>query len=95
MSSWIASLPIHLSVAESHYYAADALGAKLTGSPQPLAQALWKLHSYAGSDTTAIPASTGHIFIVNPLHGGKVYKPFVVHPPVEKRIEKLVGYFPI
>ncbi|MGE3975282.1 MAG: M48 family metalloprotease [Bdellovibrionales bacterium] len=95
MTSWFASLPIHLSVASAHYYAADALGAKLTGEPQALAQALWKLHSYAGSDTADIPPSTGHIFIVNPLHSGQIYRPFVAHPPVEKRIEKLVGYFPI
>jgi heat shock protein HtpX len=95
LTSWFTSLPIHLSVAASHYYAADALAAKLAGEPQALAQALWKLHSYAGSDVTDIPASAGHIFIVNPLHAGQSQRPFVVHPPVEKRIEKLVGYFPI
>jgi heat shock protein HtpX len=34
--------------------------------------------------------STAHLFIVNPLSGGTIAGLFSTHPPVEKRIERLL-----
>jgi heat shock protein HtpX len=34
--------------------------------------------------------STAHMFIVNPLSGGTIMNLFRTHPPVEKRIERLL-----
>jgi len=34
--------------------------------------------------------STAHMFIINPLYGGTIIKLFRTHPPIEKRIERLL-----
>ena len=92
---WIAAVPTRLILGRSNYYAADQMAARLIGQPQPLAHALWKLHSYAGAEFLGIPASNALLFVVNPMPPKTFEKHFNVHPPVEKRIERLVGYFPI
>jgi len=92
---WLAALPIRMILSRSNYYAADQMAARLVGQPQPLAYALWKLHSYAGVEPLDLPASNALLFVVNPIPPKTFEKHFNVHPPVEKRIEKLVGYFPI
>jgi heat shock protein HtpX len=91
----VALLPVHLSVGKSNYFAADELASHLIGNPQSLAQVLWKLHSYAGTQPIEIPRSTAHLFIVDPLTSSPLHRYFQKHPSVEKRIERLVGYFPI
>ncbi len=92
---WMAAAPIRLILGRSNYYAADQMAARLIGQPQSLAHALWKLQSFAGAETLDIPASNSLLFVVNPMPHRHYEKHFNVHPPVEKRIEKLVGYFPI
>ena len=77
------------------YFAIDSLAAKLTNSPKNLAQALWKLQSYASTQNLNVPISTAHLFIVNPLTKAYYARYFQAQPPVEKRIQKLIGYFPI
>lgn len=91
----IALLPVHFSVGKSSYYKADQLASHLLGNPQALAQVLWKLHSYAGTQPLDVPRSTAHLFIVDPLTSSSYHRYFQKHPSVEQRIEKLVGYFPI
>jgi len=90
-----ALLPVHMSVGKGNYFAADELASHLLGSPQVLANVLWKLHSYAGTQPLEIPRSTAHLFIVDPLTSSQFHRYFQKHPPIERRIEKLVGYFPI
>jgi heat shock protein HtpX len=34
--------------------------------------------------------ATAHMFIVNPLSGGSIRELFSTHPPIEKRVEKLL-----
>lgn len=92
---WIAALPLRMILGRSNYYATDQMAARLMGQPQPLAHALWKMHSYAGADSLDIPASNSLLFVVNPMPYKHFEKHFNMHPPVEKRIERLVGYFPI
>ncbi|MEQ1879267.1 MAG: M48 family metalloprotease, partial [Bdellovibrionia bacterium] len=60
----IALLPVHFSVGRSSYFKADELASHLIGGPHVLAQVLWKLHSYAGTEPLEIPRSTAHLFIV-------------------------------
>ncbi|HEX4923375.1 MAG TPA: M48 family metalloprotease [Bdellovibrionales bacterium] len=91
----VALLPVHLSIPRSSYYAADELASHLIGGPQLLAQVLWKLHSFAGTQPLEIPTSTAHLFIVDPLTSSPFHRYFQKHPPIERRIEKLVGYFPV
>lgn len=89
----IAAAVIQMAISRSDEYDADATGAQIVGNPQGLASALGKLDSLSkripmqsASDTTA------HMFIINPLTAGQAFRSlFSTHPPIEKRIERLMG----
>jgi heat shock protein HtpX len=87
----IAAVLVQLAISRSREFAADEGGARLSGRPLSLANALGKLEQ--GSERIpmqgASPA-TAHMFIVNPLRGrGGVMKLFATHPPIGERIERL------
>ena len=89
----IAAMLIQMAVSRSREYMADAGGAKISGDPLALADALRKLHMGAQniplqvSDATA--NSTAHMFIVNPLSGSGLASLFSTHPAMEERIARL------
>jgi heat shock protein HtpX len=88
----IAAMLIQLAVSRSREYEADATGAHITGNPYALASALEKLDAY--SKRLPMPGSptTAHLFIVQPLLGsGGFANLFSTHPPIAKRIERLIG----
>lgn len=86
----IAAVLIQMAISRSREYMADEGGAKITGKPMGLANALSKLNqanemlpmAHAG-------ASSAHMFIVNPLSARSMMKLFSTHPPIEERIERL------
>jgi len=86
----IAAMLIQMAVSRSREYLADESGAAICGRPLALAGALRKLDS--GSRmipmAEARPA-TAHMFIVNPLTGGRLLSLFSTHPPMEERIARL------
>lgn len=86
----IAAMLIQMAVSRSREYLADASGAEICGRPLALAGALRKLHnaSQAIPMLDARPA-TAHMFIVNPLTGGKMMSLLSTHPPMEERIARL------
>jgi len=85
----IAATLIQLGISRAREYQADADGARAVGDPEALASALAKLQMGAQAVPMDVPASTAHLFIVNPLRGGGVAGLFSTHPPLEKRIERL------
>ncbi len=76
-------------------YEADQFAQQVCGDPQHLAQALWKLHSYAQTKPIVVPPSTAHLFIVNPLDQDTVQRYFHYLPSVENRIRRLINRYPI
>ena len=86
----IAAVLVQLAISRSREFAADEGGARFTGRPLSLANALRKLESNVGRRPmeNASPA-TAHMFIVNPLRTGGVMKLFSTHPSTEERIERL------
>jgi heat shock protein HtpX len=86
-----AAMLIQLAVSRSREYEADATGAHFTGNPHALARALQKLDAYSRRIPMAAPASTGHLFIVQPLLGVNLGSFFSTHPPIADRIERLTG----
>jgi heat shock protein HtpX len=82
---------IQMAVSRSREYEADSSGARLVGHPEGLANALRKLEVAAKQIPmrSADPA-TAHLFIVNPLSGRSLASLFSTHPPLEKRIERLM-----
>jgi heat shock protein HtpX len=86
----VAATLVQMAISRSREYEADAGGAKLTGDPGALAGALMKLSSMARQKPMSANPATAHMFIVNPLSGGNVMGLFSTHPPVEKRVERLL-----
>lgn len=89
----IAAQLIKLAISRRREFLADASGALLTRYPEGLASALGKISGYAAPMRKANHA-TAHLFIANPFgaEAGKfVNRLFMTHPPVEERIERLLG----
>ena len=86
----IAATVIQMAISRSREYEADAGSARLSGKPEALAGALAKLSYAAVERPLDANPSTAHMFIVNPLSGGVIMNLFSTHPPVEKRIERLM-----
>jgi len=87
----IAATLIQLAVSRSREYEADATGAAMTGNPYALASALQKLDAYSKQVPMQATPSTAHLFIIAPLLGGGFGSLFSTHPPIPKRIERLIG----
>jgi heat shock protein HtpX len=87
-----AAMLIQLWVSRTREYEADASGAHLTGNPYALASALEKI-SMASRQVPLIASPTSaHLFIVQPLlSGATLTSLFSTHPPIAKRIERLIG----
>jgi heat shock protein HtpX len=89
----IAAMLIQMAVSRSREYGADEGGAKITGDPLALANALRKLHMGAQNipleANNATANATAHMFIVNPLTGHGLASLFSTHPPMEERIARL------
>src|SRR5687767_6135679 len=89
----IAAMLIQMAVSRSREYMADATGAKISGDPLALANALRKLHMGAQNIPLQVsPAAqnaTAHMFTVSPLTGGGFASLFSTHPAMEERIARL------
>ena len=89
----IAAQLIQLAISRKREFLADASGALLTRYPEGLASALQKISGYAAPMQRASHA-TAHLFIANPFGataGKFVNKLFSTHPPVEERVQALIG----
>jgi heat shock protein HtpX len=88
----IAAMLIQLWVSRTREFEADASGAHLTGNPYALASALEKISSVSRRIPLPASPSSAHLFIVAPLLSGEMFANlFSTHPPVQKRIERLIG----
>jgi heat shock protein HtpX len=84
---------LQMSLSRRREYLADATAAELTGDPEGLARALWKL----GSDQRPlrkVNRATAHLWIESPLRDNQGLKSgltglFDTHPPLQDRIARL------
>lgn len=86
----IAAMLIQFAVSRSREFAADEGGARISGRPLSLANALRKLER--GAELIPMQnagTATAHMFIVNPLRGGGMMKLFSTHPPTAERVARL------
>lgn len=100
----IIAMVIQLAISRKREFLADATGALITRYPEGLASALEKISDYHHPMTRTNKA-TAHMFISTPLGGDSdgdgvpdkeqkvswVAKMFMTHPPVQERIEALLG----
>jgi heat shock protein HtpX len=88
----LAAMLVQMAISRTREYAADEMGAEISGEPAWLASALGKIANAAqaipNEDAERNPA-TAHMFIVNPLSGQRMDNLFSTHPAVENRIEAL------
>jgi heat shock protein HtpX len=89
----IAAMLVQMAISRTREYAADNMGAHISGRPMALASALVKISGAAEqipNDTAERNPATAHLFIVNPLAGAHGWDNlFATHPSVENRIAAL------
>jgi heat shock protein HtpX len=85
----IAAMLIQMAISRSREYLADEGGAKMSGNPLYLADALKKLEVKSKQIPMEANTATAHMFIVSPLRGGGFTKLFSTHPPMEERVARL------
>jgi heat shock protein HtpX len=86
----IVAMLVQLAISRSREYAADESGARLSGDPDALADALLRLeqgveqipYEHAG-------LATAHLFIVNPFSGRNLMNLMSTHPATEDRVARL------
>jgi heat shock protein HtpX len=89
---------VQMAISRGREYEADRGGAEISGDAEALASALRKIEAYAkggyvNPDAERNPA-TAHMFIINPLAGGRGDNLFSTHPATANRIEALMALAP-
>jgi len=87
----IAAVLIQMWISRTREYQADQSGAEMAGNPYGLASALQKLENSSKRLPMEASPSTAHMFIVHPFSAGGFMNIFSTHPPIAKRIERLLG----
>jgi heat shock protein HtpX len=88
----LAAMLVQMAISRTREYAADRLGAAISGKPLSLASALRRISSAAQhipNETAEANPATAHLFIVNPLSGSGFDNLFSTHPNPENRIAAL------
>ena len=87
----IAAAIIQLAISRAREYQADSSGAKLSGDPLALANALRKLEQRTQQVPMQVAPAIAPLYIVNPFGNRKVSfaNLFSTHPPLQDRIERL------
>ncbi|MGE0037763.1 MAG: zinc metalloprotease HtpX [Xanthobacteraceae bacterium] len=88
----LAAMLVQMAISRSREYAADELGARISGQPESLASALVRIsngvHQIESPSAERNPA-TAHLFIINPLSGHGMDNLFSTHPSTENRVAAL------
>ena len=88
----LAATIVQMAISRTREYAADKMGAHISGDPEALASALATIDA-AAHEIENIPAeqnpATAHLFIINPLSGKGMDKLFSTHPSTANRIAAL------
>jgi heat shock protein HtpX len=88
----LAAMLVQMAISRTREYAADDMGARVSGAPRSLASALAKIDA-AAREIENIPAeqnpASAHLFIINPLSGERMDNLFSTHPSTENRIAAL------
>jgi heat shock protein HtpX len=88
----LAATLIQLAISRSREYEADHTGAEITGNPRGLASALQKIDQWSKRVPMQVSPSMAHMYIAQPLTSGEIFSSlFSTHPPIPKRIERLIG----
>ena len=88
----LGAMIVQMAISRTREYAADRMGAEISGKPMALASALNRI-SEAARRIPNEPAernpAMAHLFIINPLSGQRMDNLFSTHPNTENRIAAL------
>ena len=88
----LAAMLVQMAISRTREYAADNMGARISGNPAGLAAALAKIdagaHAIENVRAEHNPASAP-LFIINPLSGARMDNLFATHPATQNRIAAL------
>jgi heat shock protein HtpX len=88
----LAAMLVQMAISRTREYAADNMGARISGNPAGLAAALAKIdagaHAIENIHAEQNPASAP-LFIINPLSGARMDNLFATHPATQNRIAAL------
>jgi heat shock protein HtpX len=93
ITTWVVSFLIIRAISRYREFSADRNGAIMTGKPDKLASALLKI---SGKIKVIPPKELENVqklnafFIIPALSGSSIANLFSTHPPVEKRVQKLM-----
>jgi heat shock protein HtpX len=93
ITTWVVSFLIIRAISRYREFSADRGGAIMTGKPDKLASALLKI---SGKIKVISPNELENVqklnafFIIPALSGSSIANLFSTHPPVEKRVQKLM-----
>lgn len=88
----LAAMLVQMAISRTREYAADRMGAQISGQPLALASALEKIASgvsHIRNDDAEHNPATAHMFIINPLSGERMDNLFSTHPATANRIRAL------
>jgi heat shock protein HtpX len=85
----MAAMLVRMAISRAREYQADATGARTSGNPLALANALEKLHQGSQARPMKVAEGASHLFIVNPLSGASLAGLFSTHPPIQERARRL------
>jgi len=88
----LGAMLVQMAISRTREYAADRMGADISGQPMALASALQKISAHAHSVENTVAErnpATAHMFIINPLSGARMDNLFSTHPDTQNRIDAL------
>ncbi|WP_374631666.1 zinc metalloprotease HtpX [Ferrovibrio sp.] len=88
----LAASLVQMAISRSREYAADRMGAEISGNPEGLASALERISQGAAhipNERAESNPATAHLFIINPLSGRGADNLFSTHPSTQNRVAAL------
>jgi heat shock protein HtpX len=88
----IAAMLLQLAVSRQREFLADATGARILGTGEPLAEALETLEKGVQAVPLNVNPAVAALYIVHPFRGQGIANLFSTHPPLAERIRRLREY---
>lgn len=88
----LGAMIVQMAVSRTREYAADRMGARISGKPLALASALLRIEQAARqipNEAAERNPAMAHLFIINPLSGARMDNLFSTHPATANRIAAL------
>ncbi len=88
----ILAMIIQMMISRSREYEADATAAEITKRPDALASALLKISDtvHQQPQPELLKPAYSSLYIANPFSGDALKEIFSTHPPIEKRVDRLL-----